>query len=496
MNGYIVTANSMEPIHHDRNDSYASARSQAPLRLLSLDGGGVRGYSMILLLEELMVKLFVKMEGRAPKKHEIPKPCDHFDLIAGTGTGGLIALLIGRLRLSLEVCKRVYVEMTQRVFQTDKTIAGLPYRKTLFKASKLEEAIKEVVRDVTSREQEDDHTDNLHIMPRTPPTSIKHSPNFNNFSFTDSSESGRDSLSVHHIGLLQRGNEDALLYDSRLNRCKTFVTAVYKDSDESAPPAILRTYDSPAAVSSNTPKCTIWQAGRATSATFPAFKPITIDHSTFLDEGTGRFSPVAQVLEEAMVNEWPGRPVGLILSIGSGKRPDMPPSPRKEAASHLIHATPLRKFAEAREKHIAKVQDCEEIHQELLQGIHKTGVPRENYVRLNVEVGVGDVGMNEWRCLADIKDYTRSYLRRPDVQSMNSAAADKLAAVCRRGRMTPVSVRSREKRHAISIQMLNRDLPKLPVDAALSDSDSDSEMDEEIERNIKEVKRIERIIRI
>lgn len=58
--------------------------------LMSIDGGGVRGYSMIIILQELMLKLFVEMHGRAPKLEEIPKPCDHFDLIGGTGTGGYV----------------------------------------------------------------------------------------------------------------------------------------------------------------------------------------------------------------------------------------------------------------------------------------------------------------------------------------------------------------------------------------------------------------------
>ena len=45
---------------------------------------------MIMILQELMLKLFVEMHGRAPSKEEVPKPCDHFDLIGGTGTGGYV----------------------------------------------------------------------------------------------------------------------------------------------------------------------------------------------------------------------------------------------------------------------------------------------------------------------------------------------------------------------------------------------------------------------
>ena len=92
---------------------------------------------MLILLQELMHRTYVETEGKAPRRDQIPKPCDHFDLIAGTGTGGLIAIMLGRLRLDLETCKEVYVRMTRRVFETDKTIAGIPYRSTLFKASKL-----------------------------------------------------------------------------------------------------------------------------------------------------------------------------------------------------------------------------------------------------------------------------------------------------------------------------------------------------------------------
>lgn len=53
-------------------------------------------------------------------------------------------------------------------------------------------------------------------------------------------------------------------------------------------------------------------------------------------------------------------------------------------------------FAEARRRLIAKIEGCEETHQAMLNSIlPKRGIPLSNYCRLNVEVGVGEFGMNE-----------------------------------------------------------------------------------------------------
>jgi hypothetical protein len=55
----------------------------------------------------------------------------------------------------------------------------------------------------------------------------------------------------------------------------------------------------------------------------------------------------------------------------------------------------------------------------------------DNYYRLNVDVGVGEFGMNEWNRLADISTNTRRYLASSEVQSMNVEAATKLARIYR-----------------------------------------------------------------
>ncbi|KAL4819016.1 serine hydroxymethyltransferase-domain-containing protein [Aspergillus spinulosporus] len=403
-----------------------------PLRILSLDGGGVRGYSMLILLQELMHRIYVEIEGKPPRRDQIPKPCDYFDLIAGTGTGGLIALMLGRLRLDLETCKDVYVRMTRRVFETDKTFAGIPFRSTLFKASKLEEAIRECVREHTIYETEGNDSTSP-----TSPTYAPFSPNFSTTSIPQRSGS-RASQSTTHSGMNNRssafinglrwGNPDALLYDNRENRTKTAVTAVYRGTPKNGNSVLLRSYDSRKEPAPEQ-HCTIWQAGRATSATGLAFKPIQIGQHYFVDEGAGTYNPAPEVLEEAAVNEWPGREIGVFISVGTGKRPPDTNNRQHEWWEDFF-GDALGTFAEARRRLIAKIEGCEDIHRAMLrEHLPKRGVNKDNYYRLNVEVGVGEFGMNEWHRLADISTNTRRYLSRPDVKKMILDASVKFAKI-------------------------------------------------------------------
>lgn len=179
---------------------------------------------MMVILESLMHRCFVEVHGRPPRPNERPKPCDYFDLIAGTGTGGLIALMLGRLRLDLPTCKSVYVRMTRRVFETDKTIAGIPYKTTLFKASKLEEAIRDCVAEHTIYEDEgNDSTDMggsgyMGMVPTSAASAPGRAPSVrSNNSFAPSSPA---SLRNSFHGA-RWGNPNASLHDERENRTKT-----------------------------------------------------------------------------------------------------------------------------------------------------------------------------------------------------------------------------------------------------------------------------------
>lgn len=60
------------------------------LRLLSLDGGGVRGLSSLYILKQLMEVMTAEERRQQGGSSKPPKPCEYFDMIGGTSTGGWV----------------------------------------------------------------------------------------------------------------------------------------------------------------------------------------------------------------------------------------------------------------------------------------------------------------------------------------------------------------------------------------------------------------------
>ena len=121
------------------------------LRLLSLDGGGVRGLSSLYILRDIMWRV----AGEPPEGQErtIPKPCDYFDLIGGTSTGGLIAVMLGRLEMTVDDCIKAYVTLSKEIFSQPKQPSMLSKLPSMvgvemeanYDASKFEAIIKGII---------------------------------------------------------------------------------------------------------------------------------------------------------------------------------------------------------------------------------------------------------------------------------------------------------------------------------------------------------------
>ncbi len=80
-----------------------------PKRILAIDGGGVRGAIAVAFLARIEA-LLAERAGRPVRL------CDHFDLIAGTSTGSLVALALA-LGYSAAELRAFYVAIAPKVFR-------------------------------------------------------------------------------------------------------------------------------------------------------------------------------------------------------------------------------------------------------------------------------------------------------------------------------------------------------------------------------------------
>jgi hypothetical protein len=89
-----------------------SSTKSKTTNILTLDGGGVRGLSSLIILKRLMKH--VNQQHGLPQGGLTPK--DLFSLVAGTSTGGLIALMLGRFGMSVDDCITQYWTFSKEIF--------------------------------------------------------------------------------------------------------------------------------------------------------------------------------------------------------------------------------------------------------------------------------------------------------------------------------------------------------------------------------------------
>ncbi|CAE6408497.1 unnamed protein product [Rhizoctonia solani] len=233
------------------------------LNILCIDGGGVRGLSSLIILQEIMRRVQNARGGVTIH------PYEYFDVIAGTGTGGISACMLGRLKLSVSKAIEEYARLVEEVFK-DKKMSG----PTMYKQTKLQEALKTIIREAARDEEEKMNE--------------------------------------------AQGN----------NGCKTVVFAMARHNLNAGLPVLFRSYT----VSSNPgPDCAIWEALCATMAHPDLFKSIDIVESSvsqpFVGGELGCSNPLAHVLAEVQ-RLYSDRQVACIISIGAGhSRTIQVPSP-------------------------------------------------------------------------------------------------------------------------------------------------------------------------
>ena len=114
------------------------------------DGGGVRGLASLLILKRIMHVLDGRVESGVTRPL---RACNYFSMIAGTSTGGLIAVMLGVLRLDVDTCISLYLEMAPEIFPEEGFLAGSRVAKLLegavgyarFDATILKERVRKII---------------------------------------------------------------------------------------------------------------------------------------------------------------------------------------------------------------------------------------------------------------------------------------------------------------------------------------------------------------
>ncbi|KAI9685284.1 MAG: hypothetical protein M1822_004657 [Bathelium mastoideum] len=442
----------------------------APLRLLSLDGGGVRGLSSLMVLEDLMENIAEeeKRLGLRDRNDESRlKPCDYFDLIGGTSTGGIIAVLLGRLGLDCRQCIDIYTELAEKIFKNDRVIkifgTKIPLSANRFSGAVLEKAIKsalvklgyqedELMWDAKLFEQVDDPEqeipdDNIWANLRSPrdrqnfPPPLTESPVETRSRSTSTlaksaatSTVALDSApkrqvinepqdnSANKSKVSRRGTQlsqrNLKISPSATERKPTFrlhrTGSVHQKAGQRGCRAFVvstlkNALGAPrifTTYDANDHTTKIWEALRATSAAPTFFEEISFGkpQMTYLDGGVGFNNPCAEV-DYAAKSLWEGRPIGCIVSVGTGLQTI--PSVKK--------ANTWLPFGLGTDIALAgalasMATGTARVDNEMQRMYYHTGT---KYHRFDVDGGIANISMEEFMREDEMGALTEQYMRDP-----------------------------------------------------------------------------------
>ncbi|KAF2402280.1 FabD/lysophospholipase-like protein [Trichodelitschia bisporula] len=400
----------------------------APLRLLTLDGGGVRGLASLMVLDDLMENIAREEKRLGIRKRDDqtrPKPCDYFDLIGGTSTGGIIAVLLGRLQLDVRKCIEIYTKLAEQIFKRDRsiTVGGmkLPTGSTRFSGAVLEKAIKDALKELGHDEDTTmwddslfeeidpladtkdsiwvDHLNESPTVIRSRTATAATTTAESSLEHSTATVKSTDTAHKPHRASTWKYHSGACVH-RRPNRrgCRTLVVSVLKNA--LGLPRILSTYDP------NDRTTCIWQALRATSAAPTFFEEITFGtpKMTYLDGGMGFNNPSAEVAYAAK-SIWEGRNIGVIVSVGTGLQTI--PSVQKHAAwlpfglgQDISLASALASMATG----TARVDNE-------MQRMYYDSPTK--YYRFDVDTGLADVSLEQWMKEDEMASLTEQYMGDP-----------------------------------------------------------------------------------
>ncbi|KAI9686759.1 MAG: hypothetical protein M1822_002818 [Bathelium mastoideum] len=276
-----------------------------------------------------------------------PLPCNYFDMICGTSTGGIIAIMVGRLRMSVSDCIKVYLEMSREVFGKPQNV--IPRER--FSPEVLEDVIKRIVQ-------------------------------------------------------AKIGHENAPLMDLNAEHSSFVCTSDIKAMGGS--PVLLRTYETGSA-SINCQIWEAARATSAAPTFFPPIKFQERTGNEFIDAAIGCNNPTKELIKEAKsyyrLKGYNLSKPTCIVSIGTGQK-DLIQLHKAASVFWFKDRTGLS-IAPV----LANiVTDCENTHDEVALSCIEEHLTNR-YFRFNAPQGMQNIVLDEWEKLDDIRTYTDKYMR-------------------------------------------------------------------------------------
>ncbi|KAJ5414870.1 hypothetical protein N7509_000204 [Penicillium cosmopolitanum] len=325
--------------------------TESPVRVLCLDGGGIRGISALYVLDQIMAQVNRQRRNSTPSA-DLLRPCDVFDLICGTSTGGLIALMLGRLEMDVEQAIKCYKKLSRSIFTSFSKRNGEKFDHIV-----LENKIKDII-------------------------------------------------SSGPLGL----DPEALAANPNPTSCKTFTVAI-RTRGAAHVPAVMRTYGSPVF---SPFRGKIWEMARATSAAPTFFLPITIDDITYGDGGAGGYNNPAELAIDEVEYIWQGkRRISCLISLGTGLEPALQlQNPETLKSENWLERTfgilaPNKAFEIEVARYLVNcLTNCETVHDRIDNQQTRYGV-KHRYFRLNMLLP--HIGLEEWEKISDIISLTEGF---------------------------------------------------------------------------------------